>query len=159
VSYILWDSSGLGKRYVKENGEEVVNALFSLNVPMASILMVYLEVASIIRRHRNHGLIDETQFTNARTYLRNEILLNSDTTLLEMDETGMMASIPLGDRHNLNATDAIILYLFREFARETGERCFIVSSDLRLLRAANAEGLTPLNPETTAVADLAHYAW
>ena len=136
MSYLLWDSSGLGKRYVKEDSEEVVNALFSLALPMAAILIVYLEVASIIRRHRNHGLIDAAQFANARSYLQQEVLSNPDIILLEMDETAMLASVPLGDWHNLNATDAIILYLYREFARETGERCYLISSDLRLLRAA-----------------------
>jgi len=159
MSYLLWDSSGLGKRYVKEKGAEVADALFSVNPPMAAPLIVYLEVASIIRRQWNMGLLDKFDFNDARHLLEKDFLNNSNLTVLEMDETAMMASIPLGDRHNLNATDAIILYLFREFARETGEHCYIVSSDLRLLRAANAEGLTPLNPETTAVADLAHYAW
>ena len=63
----------------------------------------------------------------------------------------------LTDRPNLNTADAAMLaaYLRHGAAANSGlAACLLVASDRRLMRAAQAEGLAALNPETISAADL-----
>jgi hypothetical protein len=58
----------------------------------------------------------------------------------------------------VNSTDALALKSALAFARRlrgTGDDLVLVASDQRLLRAAQAEGLTTFNPETQDHAALA----
>ena len=54
-------------------------------------------------------------------------------------------------KYSINATDALVLRSSLDAAallRDVGNGLVFVASDLRLLQAAQAEGLTTLNPET-----------
>ncbi len=54
---LLWDASGLSKRYYSENGTATVNALFSAARPsvMSVTCIGYAEAAAILRRKLNQG--------------------------------------------------------------------------------------------------------
>ena len=67
------------------------------------------------------------------------------------------AAIRHVDAHSVNSTDAALLQSALEISatlRTAGDDILVVASDLRLLRAASAEGLATYNPETQASAAL-----
>lgn len=73
------------------------------------------------------------------------------------DNTLVTAALPLINTHSINATDAILLRSALDLAaylRANGHDLMLVASDHRLLKAAQAEGLLALNPETHIEADL-----
>ncbi len=153
----FWDASALSKRYTAEEGMETANLLFH-SVPieeMASTPWGYAETYSIILRRYNGGLFDFETFNDGVTTLQSELLDNPDFALHSISDTVIFRSIATMKKHNINATDAAILTLILELAHASDAPTFIVvASDKRLLRAAEAEGLTTLNPETLDVADL-----
>ena len=68
------------------------------------------------------------------------------------------ASFPLIVAHSLNSTDALILKSALAIARRlrrAGDKLVLVASDQRLLRAAQAEGLSAFDPESQDQAALA----
>jgi hypothetical protein len=60
--------------------------------------------------------------------------------------------------HSLNVTDAAILSVVLDYQNasrpQPGQRLILITSDQRLMRAANAEGLATVNPETLPLSDL-----
>ncbi len=156
---LLWDASGLAKRYYKEVGTDTVNAIFRVGNPL-SMTMTYIgyaETAAILRRKLNGGLLPHADFQQARLVLEAEVLLNPGFELMSVTDGDILDGIALTDRHNLNSTDASLLaaYLRRRRAQPAGNpACLLIASDKRLLRAAQAEGLDTLNPQTTPAADI-----
>ncbi len=65
-----------------------------------------------------------------------------------------MFSITYIQRHNINATDAALLATLRRYAQATGETCALVAADGRFCRAAAAEGMAVVIPETLPAAEL-----
>lgn len=152
----LWDASALAKRYYTEDGTETVDAVFAV-VPAAQMTVTYLgytETAAILRRKHNAGVIKRPTFNAARLMLQQEILGTPDFRLLVTDEADMLNAVMLVDRHNINASDAIILTAYLRHARTTSETCVVVAADGRLLRAASAEGLKTLDAQQLAAADV-----
>jgi hypothetical protein len=72
------------------------------------------------------------------------------------DDVTIFASPFLMRQHSLNATDAAILTMLLNFVPllPPGKAFVLVAADTRLLRGATAVGLTTLNPETVAAADV-----
>jgi hypothetical protein len=63
-------------------------------------------------------------------------------------------------KHSLNANDAVVLRVSLDVGqhlRSGGDDLVVVASDRRLLRAAQAEGLSTFNPETQDQAALAAF--
>ena len=155
---LLWDSSGLGKKYAPEPGAAIVHALFGLTptFDMAVAYICFAETASILRRKWNIRQLSQQDYTDARRLLRDEVLNSSRFTLLSILDEDILASVALSDTHNINSTDAAMLaaYLrYAEFVSEDEPTCVLVAADARLLRAAEAEGLKTLNPESLAPDD------
>ena len=119
-----------------------------------STLWGYVETHSILRRRFDGGALKQKDFNEAVTLIQAEFGENDTFQILEMDVVTMYSSILLIDKHNLNSTDAVLLTALLNFARSPeAPVCVMVSADKRLLRAAEAEGLPALNPETASVAD------
>ena len=156
---ILWDASGLSKRYYSESGTAAVNTLFSTapSLLMAVTFIGYTETATILQRRRNQRDLSPTGFTQAHILLRDEILINPDFTLVSVSDTDFLAGVSLTERHNINASDAAILSAYLRHARSQPPNtppCVLIASDRRLIRAAEAEGLRTLNPELVPAADI-----
>ena len=86
------------------------------------------------------------------------MLLNPDFTLVTMTDQDILDGIILTDRHNLNSTDAALLAAYLRLVRSlpvSSSDCLLIASDKRLIRAAEAEGISSLNPETTPASDIA----
>ena len=156
VPTLLWDASALAKRYVGEAGSDTVNALFAVmaaNPPVATF-MTLAETAAILRRKLNRQEISLTDFSDARDLLRQEVLADPNFLLLTIEDDDFLGSIALTDAHSLNSSDAALLRAYLRYIHHTGMLCVLIPSDARLLRAAAAEGLRTLNPETVPAADV-----
>lgn len=148
-----FDASALGKRYAPEIGTAVVNCLFE-HVPHERITCLTLgsaEVISVLVRKRNRGDIAGDLFDQACRDMEAEILHATDLRTQEARDALVVSAMPLIQQHSINSTDAVVLRSALDVAavlQVMGDDVVLIASDLRLLRAARAEGLTVFNPET-----------
>lgn len=156
---VLWDASGLAKRYTEEDGAQTVDALFSLVAAsnMIGTPWTYAETYSILLRRLNDRTLDQATFFNAVALLQAEVITASDFRLLSITDALVFESLSLMQAHNLNATDAAILATYLNFQRSQpagAPPCLLVAADQRLLRGGAAEGLVDLNPQFVPAANL-----
>ncbi len=153
---LLWDASGLTKRYIPEVGSAAVDALWD-DVPTSQMVATfpgYAVVFWILLKKRNGGSLTAVEFVQAKSSLRLDIIGDVDFVLLPIDIGDVLAGIDLTERHNLNSAAAGILAAFLRYAQASGDRCLLIAADRRLLRAAATEGLATLNPELLSLADV-----
>jgi predicted nucleic acid-binding protein len=159
MNSFLLDASALLKRDAPESGTPVMNYLFT-QAPRERLMCLMLgaaEVAAGLVRKRNGGLIPPALFTAGMTQLRAEVLDAADLTKLPSPNGLIEAAIPLLDKQAVNAADGILLQTARALAvqlRAVGDDLVLVTSDQRLLKAAQAEGLTTFDPENQSITDL-----
>ncbi len=156
MPYLLWDASGLAKRYLPETGAATVAALWQA-VPltqMAVTFMGYAETLSILLRKHRRGEISPSTLAASRSLLQSDTLHSLDFSLLAVDTTDILGGLSFMDRYSLNSSDAAILATFLRHAPTTSETCVVVSADGRLVRASIAEGLKALNPALVPSADV-----
>jgi predicted nucleic acid-binding protein len=160
VNFFFLDASALVKRYVAEKGSPQVHALLD-GVPHNRIHLLNVgagEVISILVRQRNAGNLSNASFGQAYVNFETEILRAADVRKQSVSNRLAISSFPLIVAHSINSTDALILKSALAIARKlrrAGDDLVLVASDQRLLRAAQAEGLTTFNPETQDQAALA----
>lgn len=157
---VLWDASGLVKRYFREAGSETVDAIFQSPAvdQMATTIWGYAECVSILHRKRNVNLIAAAAYTETVTALQQEVLVSNDFKTLTIEDDRVLAGLGFVVRHNLNSNDAAILATYLRFQSSLpagSPLCILAAADKRLIRAAEAEGLKTLNPEQVTVSDVA----
>jgi predicted nucleic acid-binding protein len=159
VHFFYLDASALAKRYASEIGTPLIDRLFA----QVSLDRLYVfnigvaEVVSLLVRKKNTGHLAAPVLTQALLEFGKEICSATLVRKLTADHGLVTAALPLIELHSLNATDAVILSSALDLVgdlRKTGDDLALVASDQRLLRAAQTEGLTTLNPETQTQADL-----
>lgn len=152
---LFWDASGLAKYYTEETGSVTAEALMShAFVPrLITTLWGYSETFSLLTRRRNDGRLSKQLFADAVSRLRSDILVLPLFDLISVTDADILYSIMYIQRHNINATDAALLATLLRYAQATGETCALVAADGRFCRAASAEGLAVINPETLPDAD------
>ncbi len=153
------DASALIKRYSPETGAEIVDRFFEPPVRDRLIASVWVvtETAAALSRKKNSAQIPPADFDPLIERLLQEFDLFYQP---KTDSDDIRQSLSLIFAHNLNATDAIHLQValkLRQLLALLGNELVLVASDVRLLRAAEAEGIPTLNPETATDADL--LAW
>ena len=154
------DASSLAKRYVPETGSSLVDAILD-NVPGDRIYVLNIgagEVVSILVRKKNAGVISSASFAQALLELETEIVRSADIKKLPVGNRLATSSFSLIVAHAINSTYAVILKSALAIAqklRAAGSDLVLVASDQRLLRAAQAEGLSTFNPESQDQAALA----
>jgi predicted nucleic acid-binding protein len=147
------DASSLAKRYVPEPGSAQVHVILD-TVPHARLHVLNIgagEIVSILVRKRNSGTISQAYFAQALANFQTEIVHAADLTKVPVTSRLITASFPLIVAHSINSTDAITLKSALAIARRlrsAGDDLVLVSSDQRLVRAAQAEGLMTVDPET-----------
>lgn len=143
MAYFL-DSSGFVKLFVRESGTDKIVSLYEASRLNFVSDLAAIEVRSAIRRREFEG---DLTFEDAEKALR---LLGSELRRTRQVEISMVpiSSIEgIIDRHRLRALDAIQLAsALLATVDEPGLE--FVSADVRLLRAAQAEGLSILDPST-----------
>jgi predicted nucleic acid-binding protein len=153
------DASALVKRYATEVGTPLLNHLFHRagRPRLACPMLGAAEVAATLVRKRNRGDLTPTVFTAAMLAFQSEVLNAADFLKLSADNALILRSIPLADRHSINANDAVVLLSALDLAlslRTAGDDLVLITADQRLLRAARAEGLVTFDSETQPQADL-----
>jgi predicted nucleic acid-binding protein len=153
------DASSLAKRYVPEDGSALVDAILD-TVPANRIYLINVgagEVVSIMVRKRNSGAISAAEFSQAVRDFYAEIVQSRDVHTMSVTNRLAAMSFPLIIGHSINSTDAITLKSALSIARrfrKNGNDLVLVSSDQRLIRAAQAEGLVTFDPEVPDQATL-----
>ncbi len=157
---VLWDASGLVKRYYAESGSDTVNAVFAA-LPVVLMTVTpwgYAETFAILLRKRDGGTLSSASFMAAKERLQMEVLGRSNLRILSISDAMIFGSLSLMQAHNLNSADAAILAAFLRFQRalpQGSPSWTLIASDKRLGRAAEAAGLRALNPEQVAAGDVA----
>jgi predicted nucleic acid-binding protein len=158
VATLFWDASALAKRYFAEIGSDVVDVVFDCSAghSVATSPWGYVEAYSVLLRRLNAGVISAATFAGAVLTLQADVIYNPKLRLLNVSDGVIFSSIVMMRRHNLNATDAALLTMLLEYtvAAPADGPLVVVAADQRLLRAAAAEGLRTLNPETLLAADV-----
>ena len=139
------DTSALIKRFVAERGSALVETLVKRHGPIATAKVAYAEVYAGLRRKQREGHVSDRQYTLACRQFENDwqayirVDLRDEILLLARD---------LIHRHPLRGFDTIHLASALSLKRALREEITFAAADERLLRAAEAERLPVLNPET-----------
>jgi predicted nucleic acid-binding protein len=124
---------------------------------MMCLTLGILEVISIFVRKKNASVVPHTTFNQAMTDFRSEVIDAANFTKIPATDSLINTAASLVAKHSLNATDAVILRSVLDLVvvlRATGDDRVLVTSDQRLLRAAQVEGVLTFNPETQTEGDL-----
>jgi len=125
---------------------------------MHSTIWGYAETFAILHRKRNGGLLNQVTFAKVVTKLQGEIIGSGQIGLLTSENEQILAGLSFVVRHNLNSNDAAILATYSRYQNSLppgSPPCLLVTADLRLVRASEAEGLATLNPERFSSTDVA----
>jgi len=157
VTWVYFDASALVKRYTAETGTALINELFQ-RLPadrLTCATIGLLEIVSVLVRKRNDGRLSADLFAQAMLEINHEIIENPAFLVTAIADSLLISALPLIAQHNLNATDAIILQSSLDFQSNLdSEKLILWTSDKRLVRAANQEGLTTFDPEVDTLMTL-----
>ncbi len=156
---LFFDASALAKRYTPEVGTAVVNRVFESVDPdrMLFLTLGAGEAVAVLVRRRNAGHINAEALAAAKDEVLREVLHSDEFTTIPISDADVEAALPHLETYSLNLTDAALLHIALEHRRGwrvIGDDLVLVASDGRLLRAADAEGLSTFNPETQSGAEL-----
>ena len=159
--YLFFDASALVKRYHPEKGanivEHIFNEVFARNDLSVTISALGLaETVSVLVRKKNRGDLPANVFQKVQARLLVEA---TKYGVQPLSNAIVSSSLLLISKHSINATDAICLYqaiTLQNLAKleDENNRVILVTSDKRLLRATEAEGLFGLNPEMATVKEV-----
>jgi hypothetical protein len=153
------DASALAKRYAPETGTPLLHHLFTnLALDRLYVLNVGIaEVMFLLIRKRNAGLISAAAFTQAVVEFQAETVAAPLLHRIVPDNALVFGALALIERRSVNSTYALVLRSALDGPvdlRSAGDDVVLMASDQRLLRAAQAEGLTTFNPEAESQSDL-----
>jgi predicted nucleic acid-binding protein len=145
---IYLDTSALIKRFVNEKGSLLVRSLVQREPALATAKIAYAEIFAGLTRKLREGNLAKAQYAlvcrqfdrDWHAYIRVE--LGDDLLFLARD---------LIQRHPLRGFDAVHLASALTLKTALGEDITFAAADGRLLKAAKAENLEPLNVETAIV--------
>ena len=141
-----FDASALIKRFVVEEGSTTVHSLLTREGVGATAKLAYAEVYAGLARKRREGYLSQARYGLACRQFESDwpaylqVELRDEVLLLARD---------LIQRHPLRAYDAVHLASALSLQTGLGEEVTFVVADERLLDAAQAEQLRPLNPTRT----------
>jgi predicted nucleic acid-binding protein len=121
---------------------------------MTCSLLGVLEIVSILVRKRNDGRLEQTFFEQAMTEFKAEVIDQEEFLATSVDDVVILSSLELIAKHNLNSTDAIILRSalnLSQILQSQGDELSLWTSDRRLIRAAQNEGLGVFDPEIETI--------
>ena len=156
MNSVFFDASALIKRYAREAGAAVVDEIFLL-APASRLACSHLgvlEVFSILIRQHNDRRLSRSIFEQAIAECKSEVSNNPDFTKTSVNDALLTAAVDLLSKHNLNASDTIILLSainLQLSLHQKGDDLILCVADKRLARAATVEGITVFNPETDTI--------
>jgi predicted nucleic acid-binding protein len=129
----FFDSSGLAKRYIKEQGSDKVEALLAEATEAAVGLICPPEIISALSRLRRQSSISAAQYDIAKKALFEDI---EDMSICAITIPVVHVAIDLIERHPLRTMDALHVACALDWQAD-----LFVSSDRRQLAAAAKSGL------------------
>jgi uncharacterized protein len=142
---IFLDASAAAKRYFPEAGSARLAELLNTAEPHCSLALLPCELASALNRRLREGDISRAIYRVAREQMKDDAIAIST---VRVDEEVIQVSLRLLDLHPLQTLDSLYLAAALNLQRVSITPVLFVSADRKLLRAAQAEGLNVLDPET-----------
>ncbi len=149
------DASAWSKRYTGEPGWESVDALLDEvaaagQARLLASAITHAETLSALVRFRNRTALPDEEFDR----VLGRLMADRDRLFwLSVPENAFRGCTSLILKHNLNATDAALLWVlldFRAVVQAGNGQLWLIACDKRLLRAASLEGLPCLDPEISS---------
>ena len=145
---IYLDTSALIKRFVNEKGSLLVRSLVQREGAVATAKIAYAEIFAGLTRKLREGNLAKAQYALAcrqfdrdwHAYIR-----------VELEDDLLLLARELIQRHPLRGFDAVHLASALTLKTALGEEITFAAADGRLLKAAKAESVEPLNVETAPV--------
>ena len=143
----FFDTSGFVKRYLPEVGSEVVENIFTEEENILIVSAITLaESFAVVSRHLRKGSIAQQEIQEAIDGITGDWMLGR-FSVAEVSNQHLLRCQNLIFRFHLTSSDALILAAVLEMNIPHAAPVFVCSdSRSGLLRAAEAEGLSTLNP-------------
>lgn len=131
------DTSALIKRFVNEQGSELVDRMMKGQVPIATAKIAFAEVFAALARRRRDGSLADSEYAlgckqfeeDWRSYLQ-----------VELRDSVLFCARDVVQRRPLTGFDAVHLASALALRSGLGQMVTFVAGDRRLLAAAQAEG-------------------
>jgi uncharacterized protein len=145
---IYLDTSALIKRFVNEKGSPLVQSIVEGREAIATAKIAYAEIFAGLARKLRENNLSKAQYAVAcrqfesdwQAYLR-----------IELEDAILLSARDLIQRHPLRGFDAVHLASALRLKTALAEEVTFLAADGRLLKAAEAENLEPLNVEIASV--------
>lgn len=150
MSAYFFDSSAFVKRFAREKGTAFVFSLLrpSNNHPIYFARFTEVEVCSALARRAKDNRLTSSQFRKGLNRLRRDFA--ERFVIVSIDESTIRLALVLSEKYALRGYDAIQLATALEANEKRLQRglssLIIVSADLELNTASQAEGLQVENP-------------
>ena len=152
------DASAWLKRYPEEPGWEVVQALFDEaaagRLALASTAIGHAELVAALTRFRNRTPLSDAVFDATLQLIAED---EAGLFWLPVTEEAFWGSSYLIVEHNLNATDAALLFSLLDLRTQLKGNAvplWVVTADRRMARTATAYGLQCIDPEASSVREV-----
>jgi predicted nucleic acid-binding protein len=140
---IYFDSSALVKRYLREEGTEAVKSILGTSEEVSTSKLTYPEILSAFMRKWRAHEIEKRPFQTAVDQFEDDwkhmLVIEFHDQLLDVIKRVMQ-------RYPLKAADSVHLSSALWHRGAAKENITFVTSDVNLLRAAQAEKLKAINP-------------
>ena len=130
---LVIDSSALAKRYVVEDGSNMIDRLLRGASQLALCIIVVPEIVSGLNRRLREQILSENKYRRVRRQLLNDV---RDAIVLQITPAVVSQSLKLLENNVLRAMDALHLACAIEWQAE-----LFVTADRRQLTAAKNAGL------------------
>ena len=130
---LLVDSSALAKRYILEDGSEIMDQLLQRTSELAFCVILVPEIISGLNRRLREQFLSARDYGKVKRQLLDDV---RDATVLQITPTVISRSVKLLEAHVLRAMDAIHVACALEWKAD-----IFVTADRRQLMAAKKSGL------------------
>jgi len=145
---IYLDTSALIKRFVNEKGSSLVQSLVEQREPVATAKIAYAEIFAGFARKLRAGHLPRNSYALACRQFERDW---NGYVRVDLGDDVLFSARDLIQRHPLKGFDAVHLASALSLKNALGEEITFAAADKRLLQAAMAEKLEPLNVETASV--------
>ena len=130
---LLADSSAFAKRYVFEDGSELMDQLLNSTSELALSIIIVPEILSALNRRMREKYLSPNDYRQVKKQLMEDV---HDATVIQITPAVISHSVKLLERNVLRAMDAIHVACALEWQAE-----LFVTADKRQLKAARESGL------------------
>ncbi|MBM3790676.1 MAG: type II toxin-antitoxin system VapC family toxin [Acidobacteria bacterium] len=130
---VFLDSSALSKRYVLEQGTEIVDGILHAASDLGVCIICIPEVISALCRRRRETLLSSEEYSLARRALFADL---TDAAVIQITDSVMSRAVDIVERFPLRSSDALHVASAAEWSAD-----LFVTADHRQSAAAREYGL------------------